>query len=103
MNFFSPCKWHCARINLEATLWHDSGNLFSSDMRSLYTKISINIGKDLIIFHRLKLYILLNLVQEDYRLESFRLEILLITNILFVWNFFSHLGIYIKDKRIIKQ
>lgn len=30
MNFLSPCKWPCARVNSEATLWHGPGNLFSS-------------------------------------------------------------------------
>lgn len=37
MNFFSPFKWHQAKINLETTLCQGSGNLFSSDIWSFYT------------------------------------------------------------------
>ena len=39
MNFFSPFKWHQARINLETTLGRGSGNLSSSDIWSFYSKI----------------------------------------------------------------
>lgn len=66
MNFFSPCRWPCARVNFEASFWHESGNLFSSDIWSFNTKIKMNTGKKLIIYHRLKLYKPLRLVQEHY-------------------------------------
>lgn len=32
VNFSLPSKWHGARVNLEATLWHNSENLFGSDI-----------------------------------------------------------------------
>lgn len=70
MNFFSPCRWPCARVHLEASFWHESGNLFSSDIWSFNTKIQMNTGKNLIIFHILKLYKPLRLVQEHYFLRG---------------------------------
>ena len=43
MNFAHPVSGivpeHTKLLNLEATLWHGSGNLFSSDIWSFYTNI----------------------------------------------------------------